>query len=113
MAHRDTIKQLPASQLPPRIILPDEITAVGGDTLQVFVRGAIEAQNPYHLPYVLDGPPGGHSYPRYLEFTPVAGDAGQTYPLTVNVYNLDYQLLATRQTHLNVVPALRQPAVNT
>jgi hypothetical protein len=91
----------------PRVVLPDTLYAVVGDELQLFVRGMIEAQNPYNLPYTIDSTV-GISYPRYFDYTPVMGDVG-TKTVTVNVLNYDYSVLATKSVNLKVVNANRQP----
>ena len=94
----------------PRIVLPDEFAAVVGDKLQLFVRGMIEAQNPYWAPYEIVCSKGAQ-YPRYFEYTPQAGDpASQT--LTVNLLNLQGIGSATAQTTLRVVSANRAPSSN-
>lgn len=94
----------------PRVILPDEFSAVVGDTLQLFVRGMIEAQNPYDQPYEIVCAKGAQ-YPRYFEYTPQPGDPpGQT--LTVNVLNDQGLTIATAQTTLRVVSARQAPSSN-
>jgi hypothetical protein len=85
----------------PRIVLPDNIYAVVGDELQLFVRGMIEAQNPYNFPYVIDSTVGS-SYPRYFDYTPVLGDVG-SHTLTAKVLNYDYSTLTSTSTNLVVV----------
>lgn len=92
----------------PRIVLPDNLYAVVGDKLQLFVRGIIEAQNPYNLPYVINSTV-GNSYPRYFEYTPVALDVG-TKSLSVKILNYDYSVLNTKTVNLNVSNPTGQPA---
>ena len=94
----------------PRIVLPDTLYGVVGDKLQVFVRGMIEAQNPYNLPYVITSTVGS-SYPRYFEYTPVLADVG-TKSLAVNILGHDYTTLATKTIDLKVVNPTGQPAAN-
>lgn len=88
----------------PRIILPNEMTAVVGDTLQVFLRGIVEAQNPYALPTEMICSVGS-SYPRYFELTPTASQVGN-YPLTVHVLDNQGLTLNSATTTLRVVSAV-------
>jgi len=92
----------------PRVILPDEIVAVVGDKLQLFVRAAIEAQNPYMQPYEVTCSI-GKAMPRYFEVTPVSGDAG-TKTLTVSVQSNAGTAIATDTMNLVVVNPTGQPS---
>jgi hypothetical protein len=95
----------------PRIILPDEFTAVVGDELQLFVRGMIEAENPYNLPYVITCAKGA-TYPRYWDYTPAAGDIG-SQKLSVSVTDLQGNTLASGQTTVNIVGVGGSPVSTT
>jgi lysophospholipase L1-like esterase len=99
-----------ATLVSPRINLPDTLYAVVGDKLQLFIRGIIEAQNPYNLPYVINSSVGA-SYPRYFEYTPLIGDVG-TKSFTVKVLNYDYSVLGTKTVNLKVSNPTGQPASN-
>lgn len=94
----------------PRIVLPDDLYAVVGDKLQLFVRGMIEAQNPYGLQYVMNSTV-GNSYPRYFEYTPVAGDAG-TKSFTTKVLDYDYSILNSKTVNLKIANPTGQPSSN-
>ncbi len=65
-----------------RIQLPDTISAVVGDTLQIFYTGFIEAHNPYNY-YIDITCSKGLAYSRYYEYAPIAGDQNSVYPLIV------------------------------
>jgi len=94
--------------LSPRIVLPDNLYAVVGDKLQLFVRGMIEAQNPYNLPFVITSTV-GTSYPRYFEYTPVVGEVG-TKSFTIKVLDYDYSILNSKTVNLKVVNHTGQPS---
>ena len=94
----------------PRIILPDEVTAVVGDKLQLFTRGIIEAQDPYYLPYNQISSVGS-SYPRYYEYTPVLADVG-TKTFTMEVKDSGYTTLTTDNMNVVVVNPTGAPTSN-
>jgi lysophospholipase L1-like esterase len=91
-----------------RVILPNTLTAVVGDKLQLFTRGIVEAQNPYALPVSLIGT-AGTSYARYWEWTPTAAGA-QT--LSVNVADSSGAVLASNSVTINAVTVNRSPGTN-
>jgi hypothetical protein len=95
-----------ASGIAPRIVLPDEIVAVVGDTLQLFKRGLIETWDVYSTPHELlcDF---GSSFPRYYETTPTA--AGD-HTLRVNVIDIEGTPLQTDTVNIKVVEATGAPA---
>lgn len=83
----------------PRVILPADISAVVGDTLQVFMRGIVEMEDPYVAP-VKVACTVGKAYPRYFEWTPESGDAGTTKTVTVSVMSTDETVVATAATNI-------------
>ena len=82
----------------PRIFLPDTLYGVVGDTLQLFIRGMVEAQDPYALPVIVESTIGS-AYPRYFEVTP-ADDTN--VELTVTVLDLDYDTLVEKTVNIVV-----------
>lgn len=84
-----------------RVILPNTITAVVGDTLQLFYRGMVEAVNPYNYDIRVRCQK-GKAFTRYFEFTPNAGDVGE-YDFSVEVYNNAKELLGNAKCKLKVV----------
>jgi hypothetical protein len=95
------------SNLVPRIVLPDVIYAAVGDEMQVFTRGVIEAMNPYALPYNFVSAI-GTSYPRYFDLTPTAANIGTT-TITVNVTDLNQNVLSTKTVNIVVASSTGQP----
>lgn len=95
----------------PRIILPDEVVAVVGDKLQLFVRAMIEAQNPYNMPYEMVCSV-GNAYPRYFEYTAAAGDVG-TKTLTVRVRNNKGSSVVSDTVNIIVKNPTGQPSSET
>lgn len=104
------VESAPGTVIAERIILPDEISAVVGDTLQLFTRGMIESQNPYILPYEMSCSVGS-AYPRYFELTPTIDDVG-TKTLTVNVLDNDAELMNSDSTNIVIVNPTGQPSSN-
>ena len=106
----DTGWQAFATQPPftPRVILPTDISAVVGDTLQLFRTGIIECANPYTVPtqMICDK---GIDLPRMFEWTPEAADSGTTQELTVQVQGVDQSTVATATTNI-VVKTAANPA---
>jgi len=100
--------KLTGPQIVPRVILPVDISAVVGDTLQVFRRGVVEAADPYALPVKLDSAVGAE-YPRMFEWTPSAGDSGTSQTLTVTAQGFDQSTLGTGTTSI-VVKTAANPA---
>lgn len=95
----------------PKIIIPERITAVVGDTLQIFFKSIINAPNveDYGIVAVC---PKGKSYPRYFEYNPVANDipdneTHKDYVLTINVYDNNAKIIVTKNCTIHVVPALK------
>lgn len=90
--------------------LPDVITAVVGDTLQLFFRGMVYAVDPY-IYDLLVACTKGNKYPRYFQFTPAAGDVGDvTFKLSVK--NNNGKLLGTSQSTLKIRAAVKSPDTN-
>ncbi|MDK0670431.1 BppU family phage baseplate upper protein [Clostridium perfringens] len=93
-----------------RIVLPDEITCVVGDTLQLFYRGVVEAVNPYNYDIRIRCRR-GKAFPRYFEYTPALEDVGE-YDWAIEVYNNAKILLAKSKCKLKVVKPLNSPSSN-
>lgn len=90
--------------------LPDVITAVVGDTLQLFFRGMVYAVDPY-IYDLLVACTKGNKYPRYFQFTPAADDVGDvTFKLSVK--NNNGKLLGTAQSTLKIRAAVKSPDTN-
>ncbi|HIS17457.1 MAG TPA: hypothetical protein IAC02_02460 [Candidatus Coprovivens excrementavium] len=84
-----------------RVVLPDEITAVVGDTLQLFYRGIVEAVDPYIYDIRVTCPK-GKQFPRYFEFNPTTADVGN-HRLTIEVRDNSGNILGSDATNLKVV----------
>ena len=91
-----------------RVVLPDVITCVVGDTLQLFYRGLVEAVNPYNYDIRIRCRR-GKAFTRYFEFTPLVDDIGE-YDFAIEVYNNAKILLDKAQCKLKVVNALNSPS---
>ena len=76
----------------PELFLPGNITAVVGDTIQVFKKGVFEGIgiNSYDVMAVCEK---GKDFPRYWEYTPVAEDVGSK-TLKFSIQNYARQVLA-------------------
>ena len=90
------------------MLLPDEIVAVEGDSLQIFWRSIIQAVNPYNFD-VIGVFPVGKSYPRYYTYTPIIGDNGKTYTLKIQVRNNDTSIMIEKETTIKVVSKPSSP----
>jgi hypothetical protein len=77
----------------PQIKLPDTLYGVVGDTLQLFIRGMVETQDPYAQSVIVESSI-GNAFPRYYEVTPVIGDIGEK-ELEVSVLNTDYDTISS------------------
>ena len=82
-----------------RVVLPSKYDLVVGDTFQLFYRGVIEAPNPWNWHIVLDCEE-GKAFPRYFECTPTKKG---TYPLTMELFDANRNLVGKAETILNVV----------
>ncbi|HII4461597.1 TPA: hypothetical protein ACY4SU_001860 [Clostridium perfringens] len=91
-----------------RVVLPDVITCVVGDTLQLFYRGLVEAVNPYNYDIRIRCRK-GKAFTRYFELTPLTEDVGE-YDFAIEVYNNAKILLAKAQCKLKVVNPLNSPS---
>ena len=93
------------------IILPNEVIAVEGDTLQIFHRSVIRCVNPYayHIEIICSV---GKNYPRYFTYTPDSSHIGNTYTLTYRVRRNDEIIIAQKQTYLRVIEKLKSPLTN-
>ncbi|MRR56973.1 MAG: hypothetical protein EG824_01990 [Deltaproteobacteria bacterium] len=95
----------------PRILLPDEIPAVVGDTVQLFHRGVLEVPEPRPNQLVATCTI-GKAFPRYFEFTPVAEDVGDK-TLTMRVLDLAGGEVVAGSTTIKVINPIGQPAALT
>jgi hypothetical protein len=91
------------------ISLPDTISAVVGDTLQLFIRGIIRAVNPYNYDVVFSCSK-GKMYPRYFEFTPNSQDIG-VVPLNIKVKDSNGVLLSQKDCNIIVKAAIKAPTL--
>ena len=87
--------------------MPDEISTVVGDNLQLFYRGIVEAVDPYQYDIRATSTKGRH-YPRYFEFKPTSADIG-THDLKIEVRDNSGKLIGEDTTKLKVVSA-KSPA---
>ena len=95
----------------PRLTLPTDISAVVGDTLQVFARGVIEHPDPHRLAQSWVSAKGS-AFPRFWEFTPAGGDVGTTV-LTVTVVDREQAVTNTGSTNIVVKEAANPSALKT
>ena len=100
-----------ASETKAEIVIPSTITAVVGDTLQVFYDSIVKPTSPVEIE--IKGTK-GNALERYFEYTPVAGDVG-TSTLTINVQkyadmNSSYaETIATKNVTLNTINVPSSP----
>ena len=85
-----------------RIVPGSRIYAVEGDAVQVFFDSIIEGLSADMIVEFRCAK--GRNYPRYWEYTPAAGDAGE-YPIRVSVRNLRGSMLAEAECTLKVTAA--------
>ena len=91
-----------------RIVLPNRLYAVVGDTLQIFFKSCIQAVEP--LKYnVLVSCSKGRQYHRYFEYTPSASDVG-TVNFRITVRDDNGNTLGTKLCSLVTVAAVAQPS---
>jgi len=93
-----------------RIMLPDEITAVVDDELQIFTRGVFESFDPYAQPTQIVCTK-GKAYPRYWDYTAITADVG-THTFTARYLNNLGNVKTTDACDLVVVEATGQPTSN-
>lgn len=91
------------------IYLPDEISVVEGDTLQIFWRSIIHAFNPYIFDIQSKCSVGKH-YPRYFTYTPNATQVGNTYPLIVQVKKNDLSVMIEKSINIKVLSKPTSPS---
>jgi len=95
-----------------RVLLPDTLSAVVDDTLQVYYRGIIEAVNPYAYHITVSGTK-GMMYARFFEYAAVAADTVvNNYQTIFRVYDNQYQLLAVDTTIIKVQKAWQPATMN-
>lgn len=90
------------------VILPDKIYAIVGDTLQLFYRGIIKAWNPYQYDIAINCSKGAW-FPRYFEYTPVAGNIGTT-TLQIKVKDNNGKVLGSKTCSLITKAIVSSPA---
>ena len=95
-------------KIAPKIVVPNEIIAVVGDTLQIFYREIVDTPNYQQYGVVMDSNI-GKSYYRYFEVTPAAGDIGN-HTLTIAVYGTDMEVIAQKTVNLKVIAAATSPS---
>ena len=93
------------------ISLPDKITAVVGDTLQLFYRGMIKAVNPYNYDILVTCSKGKQT-PRFFEYTPTTSDVGTTN-FTLTIKDSSGNIVATKSCVLQTVAAAISPSTKT
>ena len=98
----------PVSENSIKISLPDELTAIVGDTLQLFLRGIVCAVNPYIYDLFVTCNKGG-KYPRYFQVLPTSDDVGD-YDWTITVRDNNKNILSTSKTILKIRDAVKSPA---
>ena len=91
------------------IYIPSTITAVVGDTMQIFWRSIVSARNPYIFDIVALGAV-GKSYPRYFSFTPTSDQVGQTYVIKFCVRDNDGNDIVTKDVSIKVVEKASNPS---
>lgn len=97
----------PISENSIKVSLPDELTAVVGDTLQLFLRGIVCAVNPYIYDLFVTCNKGGQ-YPRYFQILPTSDDVGD-YDWTMTVRDNNKNVLSTSKTILKIVDVVKSP----
>jgi hypothetical protein len=90
------------------LTIPEKVIAVVGDTLQLFNRSMEDCIVPgqFDMDIICKK---GAVYPRYFEYTPVAGDVGTT-DIDISVKNYAKQLLTKRSIQLITKSAPSNPS---
>ena len=88
------------------IFLPKQYYLVVGDRFELFYRGVIKSFNPYKF-YIKAECEKGYTYNRYFTFTPTQDEVGN-YPLSINVYDDDGNIMETASTTL-IVNEIEKP----
>ncbi|WP_302249838.1 hypothetical protein [uncultured Alistipes sp.] len=91
------------------IYLPDELSVVEGDTLQIFWRSVIHAFNPYIFDIQSKCSVGKH-YPRYFTYTPATTQVNNTYPLVVRVKKNDLSVFIEKSINIKVLSKPTSPS---
>lgn len=91
-----------------RIVLPNTLYAVVGDTLQIFFKSCIQAVEPLNYNVVVSCSK-GRQYHRYFEYTPAISDVG-TVNFRITVRDDNGNTLGTKLCSLVTVNAVGQPA---
>ena len=89
------------------VILPSNIQAAVGDTLQLFFRGMVLAVNPYNYDIRVICEKGAQ-YDRYFEYTPTVSDVGSV-DFRIDVLGNDGTLIDSKTCTLTTVAAPSSP----
>ena len=93
-----------------KICLPDNITAIVGDTLQLFYRGFILTPLPDKYD-ILVSCTKGKQFPRYFEYTPTSADTGTT-TFKIQVKNDNRGVIAEKSCTLTTKAKASSPSSN-
>lgn len=90
------------------IKLPEQYALVVGDTFELFYKGIVNAVNPdlFDVRVICAK---GNAYTKRYVWTPTAADVG-SYALTVELYGINHNLLATKTIQLVVKNKATSPA---
>ena len=97
-----------AGEMTPQLRLPAQLTAVRGDTLQLFYRGMICDTDPLRWRPMLQSAV-GRAFPRYWEITPDPSTP-DNLPLTLVCRSTDGSVTASATTRLRVVSPPLSPS---
>ena len=87
----------------PKFVIGTSLTAVVGDTIQVFYKSIIDGDiGEFDIMFKCSK---GKNYPRYWEYTPTASDVG-SYPITMALYAIDGSIIDEASCTLKVVAAV-------
>jgi lysophospholipase L1-like esterase len=88
--------------------LPDKYELIVGDKFELFYKGIILANDPYHYNIKVISSK-GYAFKRKYDYTPVMGDVG-THTLTISLYDDNDVLLDTKTVNLIVKAKATNPA---
>ena len=93
------------------ISIPDNITAVVGDKIQIFFKSIVNCADISAFD-VIAVCSKGKSYPRYWEYTLVAGDAGNTTTITFRVRDNALNTIVEKSATISFVNKMTAPGTN-